>query len=219
MVRRRWASEFLRGALRGVGLEVYRARGGLFICRAPRASLANSQALRDAKRLHLGCGNVRLDGYLNIDLVSTPATDLIANIVSLPMIADDSIEEVRLDAVLEHLYRFERRAALLEWHRVLKRGGLLKISWIPDFEVYAEHYLNQGVGAFGRPMIFDELRGYTHGNAMRGNAPEQLHKDIFTKDSVRREIEEAGFEAVSVENACFGKEVVALNINVVATKR
>jgi predicted SAM-dependent methyltransferase len=213
------AKEALRGLLRMAGVEVYRSRGGLFICPVPHASIARNGAIRDAKRLHLGCGNIRLDGYVNIDVVATPATDIVANIVSLPMIADSSVEEVRLEAVLEHLYRFEKMAALREWCRVLRPGGLLKIMWIPDFSVYADRFLNKRPGSLADPMSEDEVRGYTHGNPMPGNAPEQVHKDIFTKESVRASLEEAGFEVVEIKNACFEDEPVPLNINVVAKKR
>ena len=218
MAGRGWAKDALRSLLRGVGVEVYKARGGLFLCRVPHASRPDQRALRDARRLNLGCGNVRLDGYANIDIVRTPATDIVANIVSLPMIADNSIEVVRLEAVYEHLHRFERKAGLREWRRVLQPMGELSIAWIPDFEVYAELFLNQRAGALSDPMTLDELYGYTHGNPMPGNAPEQIHKDVFTKDSVRRELEDAGFEVVQMRNACHGDERVPLNINLLARK-
>ena len=113
------ATALVRRVLRGFGFEIFRARGGIFICPTPHAAKPQeSPTTRGATRLHLGCGNVRLDGYLNVDVVASPATDVVANIVSMPWIASGSCEEVRLDAVLEHLFRFER----LSEGRVLPRS-------------------------------------------------------------------------------------------------
>ncbi|NUQ00210.1 MAG: hypothetical protein HUU35_10190 [Armatimonadetes bacterium] len=60
---------------------------------------------------------------------------------------------------------------------------------------------------------------YTHGLPTRFNAPHQLHKDLFTKDSLRAELEAAGYEVVSLENTCYEQEPHALNLNVVARRR
>ena len=35
-------------------------------------------------KLHLGCGNRKINGFVNIDIQESPAVDLIDNIMELP---------------------------------------------------------------------------------------------------------------------------------------
>lgn len=212
----------VRGMLGAMGLDIFRARGGIFLVPKPRAGRAGGAGGRrfdPPLRLHLGCGNVRREGWVNIDLVPTPATDLVGDVTRLPDFADGSVEEIRMEAVYEHLFRHERLAALREWHRVLAPGGLLHIAFIPDFDVIAEHYVNRRAGVTGPVFSLEEVYRYTHGDPVAWNAAEQLHKDVFTRESVTAEMVTAGFEQVACENVCYRDESIALNLNVTARKR
>ena len=215
--RRGLAKRLVRSALGLVGLEIYRARGGVFIVPKPRAGHAAERLkVPSPCRLHLGCGNVRLPGWMNVDIVPTRATDLVADITRLDMFPDRSVEEIRMNAVYEHLFRHERLSAVREWHRVLTPGGRLHIDWLPDFDVIAKAYLDQSPGIAGPQFDLDHVYRYTHGDPVPWNAPEQLHKDIFNRASVERELRESGFEIDLIENACYRDEGLALNLNVTA---
>ncbi len=161
---------------------------------------------------------MHLDGYVNVDIVPSPATDLTADITRLPMFGDNSVEEIRMDAVLEHLYRHMRRAALAEWRRVLRPGGQLTIRFIPDFDTIADHYVHKKPGILHNPFSLDEVYLYTHGDPVPVNASEQIHKDIFSRESVERELKKMGFEITAIENVCYSDEPIALNLNVQAIK-
>lgn len=209
----------VRGGLGMLGLEVFRTRGGLFIYPRPRTRASRAATeWPEPIRLNLGCGPVRMKDFVNIDIVETAATDLTANIGSLPMFRDGSVDEILLDAVYEHLFRHERAPALREWHRVLKRGGLLRVSWIPDFDVIVDHYVHHKP-AFGHTFGLEDAYMATHGNPTAMNAPEQIHKDIFTQASVRAEFERAGFDIESIESVCAPGEDVPWNIHVAARSR
>lgn len=87
-------------------------------------------------RLHLGCGERHLDGYINIDhppdhhAVMTPQADIFADIKELRF-PDNCLTEIRLHHVFEHFNRVEALGLLIRWHRWLRVGGILHIE-TPD---------------------------------------------------------------------------------------
>lgn len=89
-------------------------------------------------KLHLGCGQVYLDGYLNIDyplaehsVQHKTLADKQANITKLRY-AKDSIEEVRLHHVFEHFDRATACALIAVWSSWLKPDGVIRIE-VPDY--------------------------------------------------------------------------------------
>jgi predicted SAM-dependent methyltransferase len=91
-------------------------------------SVSSGEALKGfPKRLNLGCGFDRREGYLNVDLHDFHAPDLAADITNLEMLPSGAFEEVLAQDVLEHLPRGKIAATLTEWHRLLKTGGVLSL--------------------------------------------------------------------------------------------
>jgi hypothetical protein len=96
-----------------------------------------------AMRLNIGCGHRVKDGYFNIDAVHSPkaprAPELIYNFqfntegkLIEPVPLDDGIaDEIQAIHVFEHFYRWTCKAAAVEFHRLLKPGGLLILE-LPD---------------------------------------------------------------------------------------
>lgn len=55
-------------------------------------------------KLNLGCGNKTIDGFVNVDKYPTTTTNFVVDLETTPWPwASDSVEEVRLIHVLEHL--------------------------------------------------------------------------------------------------------------------
>lgn len=79
------------------------------------------------RRLNLGCGFDRKDGYLNVDLRAFHNPDLVADVCDLSLLPGAGYEEVLAQDLLEHLPRNRTHLALREWNRVLKVSGVLKI--------------------------------------------------------------------------------------------
>jgi SAM-dependent methyltransferase len=90
-------------------------------------------------KLHLGCGNKILDGFINIDVRPLEGVDIISDISKLDVIEDGTIELIYCSHVLEHFGRNSYKKVLQNWYKKLKPGGILRIA-IPNFEVIVEHY-------------------------------------------------------------------------------
>lgn len=98
-------------------------------------------------KLHLGCGQVYLKGYTNIDFPSsshtvqdTSVADIQTDLLKLRYDAG-TVEEVRLHHVFEHFRRPTAYALIGSWQSWLKEGGRIHIE-VPDFDRTAKKVLS-----------------------------------------------------------------------------
>jgi len=145
-------------------------------------------------KLNLGAGTRPLDGYINIDIKPECEPDIVGDVCALPF-ESKTVDEIRLDAVFEHIYHHKRLGALREWHQVLKHGGKLVINWIPDFEALLSLY--------GGPGPNDDFPHFDIVMARRmlyGKSTDEpsLHKDCFSAQKIEEELEVAGYDSVEV---------------------
>ena len=89
--------------------------------------------------LHLGCGNLTIPGFWNIDAMFTARCDVVACVERLKL-ADNSVGTIYCAHVFEHLGRTAAPRALRQWYRVLRPGGKLYLA-CPDLEALARLYL------------------------------------------------------------------------------
>ena len=81
-------------------------------------------------KINLGCGEKKLEGYVNVDVCGNP--DVCADLSVYPWpFESDSADEVFSEHFLEHVKDFE--AAILEMHRILKPEGVLHFK-VPHFK-------------------------------------------------------------------------------------
>lgn len=114
----------------------------------PTPPLRVSRATGGVK-LHLGCGQIHLDGYVNIDY--SPSEHTVQTISAADEYADitqlhfpvQSIDEVRLHHVFEHFDRPTALRLLITWYAWLREGGLLTLE-TPDFTRTAREVLRRG---------------------------------------------------------------------------
>jgi predicted SAM-dependent methyltransferase len=90
------------------------------------------------KKLHLGCGDIRLDGWLNIDARPGPAVDAVCDLTDLaPVCGPSEADAVYACHVLEHFgFGIVRPSAfdvLRHWVTRLRHGGECFIS-VPDLQ-------------------------------------------------------------------------------------
>jgi predicted SAM-dependent methyltransferase len=111
---------------------------------ARRRSVKHLSALPSRDLLvNLGCGPSALAGWVNVDLARGPGIDVVWDLRrSLPF-ADESCAAVFSEHVIEHLSKEDAEGLLRECHRILQRGGVLRLS-TPDAGRYLRAYAGDG---------------------------------------------------------------------------
>jgi SAM-dependent methyltransferase len=89
--------------------------------------------------INIGCGKVRHDAWINLDLVGAPGVKSYNVKKDLPF-PDNSIDIIYHSHILEHLRKNEAERFIKECHRILKPGGLIRVV-VPDLEKLCEEYL------------------------------------------------------------------------------
>jgi predicted SAM-dependent methyltransferase len=116
-------------------------------------------------KLHLGCGERYLPGFLHVDSRKLDHIDVVADIQDLSAFPDNSADMIYHVAVLEHIGRYDTVSTLAEWFRVLKPGGILRSS-VPNFEAIVKAYQKWGdmemlLGPLYGGQTYDENSHYT----------------------------------------------------------
>ncbi len=99
-----------------------------------RRGVARSKGLarQTGLKLHLGCGNILKDGWVNVD--AQPPADLTLDLREPLPLSDDSCSIVYSEHFLEHLeYPEPTRSLLRECHRILEPDGRFSVG-VPDTE-------------------------------------------------------------------------------------
>jgi predicted SAM-dependent methyltransferase len=131
----------------------------------------------DGLRLHIG-GEQQKEGWRILNVQPGPGVDIVGDCSDLSRFADESVDEIYASHVLEHLgYVGKLPAALAEFHRVLKLGGVVRIS-VPDFEALCRLFLDPRCSKANRFRIMQMAFGgqidpYEHGRLqgrLRANA-------------------------------------------------
>lgn len=162
-------------------------------------------------RLHLGCGERYLEGYINIDLPASSHTvqsgktpDVHADITTLKY-ADGSVDEVRLHHVFEHFDRPTALRLLIEWYLWLREGGKLVIE-TPDLMASLP-----ALQSSSPELQFRTLR-HLFGSH---EAAWALHKDGWYANKFEIYLRELGFQIAAIERNEWQN---THNITVTATK-
>jgi predicted SAM-dependent methyltransferase len=172
-------------------------------------------------RYHLGCGGVRLPGYVNVDLAETPATDLVTDLTEFR--PPEPADSVLSSAFFEHLRRFARVPHLASVREALTEDGFVCYLRLPDFERVAQLYLERAPGVVGPRFDLFNVYRLTHGDPEMAEDDDgwygQLHKSLFDVPEVTRLLEEAGFPSFVVFRHAFPPDGVDLSLGFYATRR
>jgi ubiquinone/menaquinone biosynthesis C-methylase UbiE len=158
------------------------------------------------RRLEIGPGGQPLPGFEGLDILKRPGVQHVGDAANPPF-ADATFDEVYSSHCIEHLNWFEVEAAITQWVRILKPGGLLEVHtldatrWMRvliEFEETGETSVKAGkwradlhgydpyTYAVGRIMCY----------AKKGDGGANLHRAIITPRYLRRCFERAGLVAI-----------------------
>jgi predicted SAM-dependent methyltransferase len=132
--------------------------------------------------LHLGCGRRKLPGWTGVDSRPEVEPDVVADVRDLSFWAAGEVDAIYACHVLEHIPRPELLPTLREWRRVLKTGGILRVS-VPDFDAIARLRTKER-------MPMQRLIGLLHG---RQDEPWNTHYLSYDWDLLAHYLTEVGF--------------------------
>lgn len=128
--------------------------------------------------LNLGGGGVLSDRWLTADI--TPRADVFMDITKVLPLPASSVDVVYSEEVIEHIDREAGQRMLTECLRVLKPGGILRIT-TPSLDYFAKNALDTVDGVKNINDIF-----YLH-----------EHRFIYSEFALRLALREAGFINIS----------------------
>lgn len=183
--------------------------GTRLLARRATRQLAELHAGGERLLLNLGSGTYNAAGWVNVDLWGLHGLwgvhpDVVWDLRRPLPLPDGSVDGVFLEHVLEHLPAPVGLAAMDQAFRLLRPGGVLRVS-VPDFGRYAVDYAARRSGNQGADLL----------NVVRPGRPTDLlalaevvydhgHVSIWDADTLTELLRAAGFDevAVSTYGAC-----------------
>lgn len=139
-------------------------------------------------RLHLGCGKRQIEGFTHVDLADYPHIECRRDVRNLDCFADNSVELIYACHVLEYFDRAEVIPVLVEWRRVLKYGGILRLS-VPDWNALVRIYQASG--------DLSTIIGPLYGNwDVPGTGIRLHHQTVYDWHDLRELLVKTGFTAI-----------------------
>ena len=138
---------------------------------------------KNLKYLHIGGGdNVLPKPFINIDSRKKKG---VLNLKAYPLkFKDNSFDLVYASHILEHFNKIKVLKVLKEWVRVLKPGGVLRIS-VPSFDNLSLIYnIDKNIDNISGPL----MGGQTY--------KDNFHYEIFNQKKLIKLLTNAGLEAI-----------------------
>jgi predicted SAM-dependent methyltransferase len=145
--------------------------------------------------VNIGCGPKYIEGMINVDGNIFRKKDLWLDVtLGLPFF-NNSISGIYASHIMEHFRVHTIRKLLLEFHRVMKPGGTLRIV-VPSLEYAIRAFAAEEIGRLPEwPDKFSSIGGRFHNFLMCANQ----HLSIFDMTFLQELLQEAGFASISRE--------------------
>jgi len=201
----------------------------------PPSKINNQRLLSEIEKLlknnpvkiHLGCGTIYKEGWINIDSksnefpgIDSNKVDIIYDLTNPLPIPDESVDFIFHDNFFEHL-SYDNGLNLLKDHfRILKKGGVVRINQ-PDLEKVVNFYIRDNFRSLiinGKPYN-EHYAGY----ACLRNRAESInycfrqfgqHKYLYDFEAMKLRLIDAGFSENNIKrcNATISEFSELLNL-------
>jgi predicted SAM-dependent methyltransferase len=156
----------------------------------------------EVTRLHIGCGQNLLDGWLNSDF-SPGITGVIHLDAAQPFpFEDGALDFIYSEHMIEHLPYQEGMVMLSECHRVLRPGGVLRLT-TPDLLFLIELYsgdnsqLQDDYIKWATDTFISHAPGYADTFVVNNFFRDWGHQFIYDRKTLQEALERAGFTAIN----------------------
>jgi len=140
-------------------------------------------------KLNLGYCDIKIEGYVNVDIDESIKPDLVDDITKLTKIDDNSVDEIRAHNVLEHIPQIDIERTLKLWFNKLKRGGKLDVL-VPNLKAFCILYL---MGYIKEPWAFSALY-----SSHKSRNPVNWHSSGFSFSYLTKILKRIGFENIEI---------------------
>lgn len=152
-----------------------------------RVSSARLPRADDGSRLlHLGCGTIDAEGFVNIDARALPHVHFVVKeLAEVKFIPSGSFDLVYMSHVLEHVPHQAAGSVLEVIHGILRPGGVCRVA-VPDFDALVRIY--EADGRSLERIIFPLFGGQDY--------PYNFHFAAFNEAWLTELFRKAGFREV-----------------------
>ena len=141
-------------------------------------------------KLNIGCGKVKFERWINIDINSN--ADLVLDLRKGLPFTEDSVDFIYSEHFLEHLTFEESSKVIKEIYRCLKKGGVTRIA-TPDLDYVINKYVgNWKDQDWLRSPDFAFIK--TRGNMLNVSFRYWGHQYLFNEEDLKNHLTIAGFE-------------------------
>ena len=135
--------------------------------------------------IHLGCGDVNSPEFINVDARSAPHVHYVRDVRDLSVFPDNYADLVYACHILEHIRRAAMKKTLWEWRRIIKPGGILRLS-VPDFDALLDIYdaCGHDIDSITAPLMGGQENAWN------------IHYSVFNSKYLGDFLTEAGFRRV-----------------------
>ena len=174
-------------------------------------------------RANIGCGNVPLKGYINVDKYYYPGSEakqldqktvgdwqdtedskwIYGDATDLPL-PDDTFDKVIMVHCLEHLDMEQGNLAIKQLHRICKPGGIVEIE-VPDLLKGCELMPTVHITEDGDNQPWHRVMGILYGAVGEEHGGQgQYHLCGYTKEYLIFKLKERGFKNIEEISVGYG---------------
>lgn len=147
-----------------------------------------------------GAGSPRLNGFTHVDIRAIPGVDIVCDVSKKIPLEDGTVDEIRASHIIEHIHPNEVSAAIEEWHRVLKVGGLLRI-YCPNAKKIADAYVLGQISITRFSELIFGAQSYESQPGIVGSDDDladsvNIHRAAWDRSRLRVLLEMEGFDII-----------------------